>query len=68
MGCKVVGLGVPSRGRSKQKQPSNPKNLLGGSLDLVATYDWAHNPTYSLSNWPCVGCQSCKYGHKPSCK
>ena len=34
-----------------------------GSWDLVTTYGWAHNPTYSLPNWPHVGCPSCKYGY-----
>ena len=30
------------------------RSLLGGSWDLVATYNWASNKIYGLPNWPYV--------------
>ena len=32
--------------------------LLGGSWDLVATYNWAYNPTSNPPKWP--------YGNSPN--
>ena len=33
-----------------------------GILDLVATYNWAYNPTYGLPKWSYAGCLSFKEG------
>ena len=32
-----------------QSPTISPSLLLGGSWDLAATYNWAHNPTQNLS-------------------
>ena len=29
--------------------------LLGGSWDLVTTYNWTYNPTYNPPKWPYRG-------------
>ena len=29
--------------------------LLGGSWDVVTTYNWPHSPTNSLPKWPYIG-------------
>ena len=35
--------------------------VLEGSWDVLITYNWASSPTYSLPEWPYVGCQNYKY-------
>ena len=29
--------------------------LLGGSWDLVGTYNWAFNRVFGVPSWPCMG-------------
>ena len=41
---------------------------LQGAGDLVTIDNWAYSPTYSLPNWPRVGCSSCKSGYTRSYK
>ena len=50
------------------KMVRNKKPILGGQWDLVATYNWAYNPTYPPPKWAYRGYPNYKYGYWPSYK
>ena len=58
--CSSISLQNPT-----DNQQVTPKSLLGGSWDLVTTYNWAYNPNHnSLNNL--VGVTPKKGREKPS--
>ena len=57
--------GLRSSGVSLSSYKPLEVQLLGGSGDLVTTYNWLYNPNCSLPKWPYMAYSFYKEGYKP---